>query len=61
MDNCLKDFDEIISPEDPDSKSSDLLSKSLIRLGFLLFYHEQALSVPLALLEKTAAIVCCKT
>ena len=33
--HCLKDFDEIISPQDPDFKSSGLLSKSLIRLGFL--------------------------
>ena len=30
-----KDFDEIISPADEDFKSSSLLSKSLIRLGFL--------------------------
>jgi len=31
----VKDFDEIISPADEDFKSSGLLSKSLIRLGFL--------------------------
>jgi mRNA interferase MazF len=31
----VKDFDEIISPADPDFKSSGLQSKSLIRLGFL--------------------------
>lgn len=30
-----KDFDEIISPQDPDFKSSGLLARSLIRLGFL--------------------------
>ena len=35
LQNCLKDFDEIVSPQDPDFKSSGLLSKSLIRLGFL--------------------------
>src|SRR4030067_2631264 len=35
LQHCLKDFDEIISPQDPDFKSSGLLSKSLIRLGFL--------------------------
>lgn len=33
--HCVKDFDEIISPQDPDFKSSGLLAKSLIRLGFL--------------------------
>ncbi len=31
----VKGFDEIISPSDDDFKSSGLLSKSLIRLGFL--------------------------
>ncbi|MEW6609032.1 MAG: type II toxin-antitoxin system PemK/MazF family toxin [bacterium] len=31
----VKGFDEIISPADEDFKSSGLLSKSLIRLGFL--------------------------
>ncbi|HHE37738.1 MAG TPA: transcriptional regulator [Candidatus Cloacimonetes bacterium] len=31
----VKDFDEIISPADKDFKSSGLLKKSLIRLGFL--------------------------
>ena len=31
----VKDFDEIISPEHGDFTSSGLLSKSLIRLGFL--------------------------
>jgi len=31
----VKDFDEIISPANADFKSSGLLSKSLIRLGFL--------------------------
>ena len=31
----VKGFDEIISPDDEDFKSSGLLSKSLIRLGFL--------------------------
>jgi len=31
----VKDFDEIISSEHEDFKSSGLLSKSLIRLGFL--------------------------
>ena len=35
LQHCSKDFDEIISPQDPDFKSSGLLSKSLIRLGFL--------------------------
>jgi mRNA interferase MazF len=29
-------FDELISPEDPDFKTSGLLAKSLIRLGFLM-------------------------
>ena len=33
--HSAKDFDEIISPQDPDFKSSGLLAKSLIRLGFL--------------------------
>ena len=32
---CVKDFDEIISPADTDFKSSGLRSKSLIRLGFI--------------------------
>jgi mRNA interferase MazF len=32
---CVKGFDEIISPDDDDFKTSGLLSKSLIRLGFL--------------------------
>jgi mRNA interferase MazF len=32
---CVKGFDEIISPADDDFKISGLLSKSLIRLGFL--------------------------
>ena len=32
---CIKGFDEIISPADEDFKTSGLLSKSLIRLGFL--------------------------
>ena len=31
----IKDFDEIISPKDDDFVSSGLLSKSVIRLGFL--------------------------
>jgi len=31
----IKNFDEIISPEDEDFKSSGLESKSLVRLGFL--------------------------
>ena len=31
----VKGFDEIISPADDDFKSSGLLSKSLVRLGFL--------------------------
>ncbi|MDI6752733.1 MAG: type II toxin-antitoxin system PemK/MazF family toxin [bacterium] len=31
----VKGFDEIISPADEDFRSSGLLSKSLIRLGFL--------------------------
>ena len=31
----VKDFDEIISLDDKDFKSSGLISKSLIRLGFL--------------------------
>lgn len=31
----VKDFDEIISPDNADFKSSGLRSKSLIRLGFL--------------------------
>jgi mRNA interferase MazF len=31
----VKNFDEIISPTDPDFATSGLLSKSLIRLGFL--------------------------
>jgi len=31
----IKDFDEIISPPDDDFQSSGLLSKSVIRLGFL--------------------------
>lgn len=31
----IKDFDEIISPDDNDFKKSGLLSKSLVRLGFL--------------------------
>ena len=35
LQHCLKDFDEIVSPLDPDFKSSGLLAKSLIRLGFL--------------------------
>src|SRR3989337_4507683 len=35
LQHCSKDFDEIISPADEDFKSSGLLSKSLIRLGFL--------------------------
>jgi mRNA interferase MazF len=32
---AVKDFDEIISPQDSDFESSGLLSESLIRLGFL--------------------------
>jgi len=32
---CVKGFDEIISPADEDFRSSGLLAKSLIRLGFL--------------------------
>lgn len=32
----IEDFDEIISPGDPDFRSSGLLSISLIRLGFLI-------------------------
>ena len=31
----IKNFDEIISPDDSDFKKSGLLSKSLVRLGFL--------------------------
>jgi mRNA interferase MazF len=31
----VQSFDELISPEDPDFKSSGLLTRSLIRLGFL--------------------------
>jgi len=31
----IKGFDELIAPTDPDFQSSGLLSKSLIRLGFL--------------------------
>ena len=31
----VKGFDEMISPDDEDFKASGLLSKSLIRLGFL--------------------------
>jgi len=31
----IDSFDELISPGDPDFKSSGLLTKSLIRLGFL--------------------------
>jgi len=31
----VKDFDEIISPTDDDFESSGLLSKSVMRLGFL--------------------------
>lgn len=33
--HCVKNFDEIISPEHEDFNSSGLLAKSLIRLGFL--------------------------
>jgi mRNA interferase MazF len=32
---CVKGFDETISPADKDFKASGLLSESLIRLGFL--------------------------
>lgn len=32
---CIKGFDELISPEDEDFESSGLMAKSLIRLGFL--------------------------
>ncbi|MCP5004976.1 MAG: type II toxin-antitoxin system PemK/MazF family toxin, partial [Planctomycetes bacterium] len=35
LNHYIKDFDEIISPDHEDYKSSGLLSKSLIRLGFL--------------------------
>ncbi len=35
LNHYVKDFDEIISPDHEDYKSSGLLSKSLIRLGFL--------------------------
>ena len=35
LQQCVKGFDEIISPEHKDFESSGLLSKSLIRLGFL--------------------------
>ncbi len=31
----VKDFDEVISPSDPDFTSSGLKSESLVRLGFL--------------------------
>ena len=31
----VKDFDEIIAPTDTDFKTSNLIGKSLIRLGFL--------------------------
>ncbi len=31
----VKDFDEIVSPADSDFKTSSLVGKSLIRLGFL--------------------------
>jgi mRNA interferase MazF len=31
----VKDFDEIISPTDPDFASSGVITKSVIRLGFL--------------------------
>jgi mRNA interferase MazF len=33
--HCIQDFDDVISIEDDDYKSSGLTSKSLIRLGFL--------------------------
>ncbi|MBN2543088.1 type II toxin-antitoxin system PemK/MazF family toxin [bacterium] len=39
LDKKVKDFDEIISPEDQDFKISGLLAKSLIRLGFLAVFH----------------------
>jgi mRNA interferase MazF len=32
----VKGFDQLIAPSDPDFKSSGLLSRSLIRLGFLI-------------------------
>jgi mRNA interferase MazF len=32
---AAKDFDEVISPSDPDFVSSGLIEESLIRLGFL--------------------------
>jgi mRNA interferase MazF len=33
--HCVKDFDDIISPESEDFRSSGLMAESVIRLGFL--------------------------
>lgn len=47
-----KDFDEIISPQDPDFKSSGLLAKSLVRLGFLAIFPRNSIVGKIGYIEK---------
>lgn len=47
-----KDFDEIISPQDPDFKSSGLLAKSLVRLGFLALFPRNSIVGKIGSIEK---------